>query len=133
MNITNRIQRSIANKGTDVFLRSDFGRFGSAAQISRALDGLQTSGKLVKLGMGVYAKAIPSVLSGKPIPVKPLEVLAPQVLKKLGVTVTASRLTKAYNAGQSTQVPTGVVLNTGKRRIGRQIGFNGKLVQYERA
>lgn len=132
MNIANRIQRSVSNKGADVFLRSEFERFGSAAQISRALSELQTSGKLVKLGMGVYARAMPSVLSGKPIPVKPLEVLAPQALRKLGVEVNASRLLKAYNSGQSTQVPTGVVLNTGKRRIGRQLGFNGKLVQYER-
>lgn len=132
MNIANRIQRSVSNKGADVFLRSEFEQFGSAAQISRALSELQASGKLVKLGMGVYARAMPSVLSGKPIPVKPLEVLAPQALKKLGVEVNASRLMKAYNSGQSTQVPTGVVLNTGKRRIGRQLGFNGKLVQYER-
>lgn len=132
MNIANRIQRSVSNKGADVFLRSEFEQFGSAAQISRALSELQTSGKLVKLGMGVYARAMPSVLSGKPIPVKPLEVLAPQALKKLGVKVNASRLLKAYNSGQSTQVPTGVVLNTGKRRIGRQLGFNGKFVQYER-
>lgn len=132
MNIANRIQRSVSNKGADVFLRSEFEQFGSAAQISRALSELQTSGKLVKLGVGVYARAMPSVLSGKPIPVKPLEVLAPQALEKLGVKVNASRLLKAYNSGQSTQVPTGVVLNTGKRRIGRQLGFNGKLVQYER-
>ena len=133
MNITNRILRSVSNRSGDVFLRTDFETFGSPAQISRALKELQSNGRLIKLGMGVYAKAMPSMLSGRSIPVKPLEVLAPQALRKLGVTVDASRLTKAYNSGQSTQIPAGVVINTGKRRIVRQLGFNGIQVQYERA
>jgi len=30
-------------------------------------------------------------------------------------------------------VPTGVVVNIGKQRISRKIGFNGKFLQYERA
>ncbi|MDB6001260.1 MAG: hypothetical protein JWP52_2959 [Rhizobacter sp.] len=133
MNITGRIKRSVSNCGGDVFVRGDFVRFGSTAQVGRALNELTTQGALVKLGVGVYAKAKPSVLSGKPIPAKPLEVLAPVALQKLGVKVQPSRLTQAYNDGQSTQVPTGVVLNTGRRRIARKLGFNGKLIQYERS
>lgn len=133
MNIVNRIQRSVANRNADVFLRADFETFGSPAQISRALTELQSKGSLVKLGVGVYAKAKSSVLSGKPIPIKPLEVLAPEVLKKFGVQVAESRQTREYNAGRSTQVPAGIVFNVGKRRIQRKLGFNGKLVQYERA
>ena len=74
----------------------------------------------------------PSVLTGKLIPAKPLEVLAPEVLKKFGIQVGQSRQTRDYNAGASTQLPSGIVLNTGKRRIQRKLGFNGKLVQYER-
>lgn len=133
MNIVDRIKRSIANRQADVFLRSDFETFGSQAQVGRALAALQRQGALVKLGVGVYAKAKPSVLSGKPIPVRPLEVLAPEVLKKFGVSVGESRQTREYNSGGSTQVPTGVVFSVGKRRIQRKLGFNGKLVEYERA
>lgn len=133
MNIVSRIQRSVANRNADVFLRADFESFGSQAQIGRALTELQSMGALVKLGVGVYAKAKPSVLSGKPIPIKPLEVLAPEVLKKFGVQVGASRQTREYNSGASTQIPAGIVFNIGKRRIQRKLGFNGKLVQYERA
>ncbi len=133
MNITDRIKRSVSNRRDDVFVRADFESFGSPAQISRALHELQAQGVLVKLGFGVYAKAKASVLSGKPIPARPLEVLAPAALQKLGVTTGAARLTRAYNSGRSTQIPSGVVLNIGKRRIVRKLGFNGKLVQYERA
>ncbi len=133
MNIVDRIQRSVANREADVFLRADFDTFGSKAQVGRALAELQRKGALVKLGVGVYAKAKPSVLSGKPIPIKPLEVLAPEILKKLGVQVGVSRQTRAYNTGNSTQIPSGVIFSVGKRRIQRKLSFNGKLVHYERA
>lgn len=93
---------------------------------------MQCVGMLVKLGGGVYAKAKPSVLSGKPIPIRPIEVLTPEVLKKLGIQVGESRQMREYNAGGGTQVPAGIVFNIGKRRIQRKLGFNGKLVQYER-
>lgn len=133
MNIVDRIKRSVANRNADVFVRADFMPFGSQAQVGRALNELQSDGVLVKLGVGVYAKAKPSVLSGKPIPIKPLEVLAPEALKKLGVQVGESRQTREYNSGNSTQIPTGVVFSVGKQRIQRKLGFNGKLVEYERA
>ena len=133
MNILERIKRSVANQGDGVFLRAEFERFGSPAQVGRALSQLTQGGALVRLGLGVYAKAKPSVLTGKPIPARPLEVLAPEALKKLGIAVTPSRLTQDYNAGRSTQLPSGIVLNTGKRRIARKLSFNGKAVQYERA
>jgi hypothetical protein len=133
VNIVDRIRRSVANRSDDVFLRGEFERFGSAAQVSRALATLAREGLLVRLGVGVYAKAKPSVLSGEPIPVRPLEVLAPQVLRKLGVPVRPSRLTRAYNEGRSSQLPAGIVLNVGNRRINRKLGFKGKVVQYEHA
>lgn len=133
MNIVDRIKRSVANRNDGVFLRVEFERFGSPAQVGRALTQLTNEGTLVRLGVGVYAKAKPSVLTGRPIPARPLEVLAPEVLKKLGIAVLPSRLTQDYNAGRSTQLPSGIVLNTGKRRIARKLSFNGKAVQYEHA
>jgi hypothetical protein len=133
VNIVDRIRRSVANRSNDVFLRGEFQRFGSPAQVSRALAMLTGAGLLVRLGVGVYAKAKPSVLSGEPIPVRPLEVLAPQVLRKLGVPVRPSRFTRAYNEGRSSQLPASIVLNVGNRRISRKLSFKGKVVQYEHA
>ena len=132
MKINDRIARSVAMKADMVFLRTDFERFGSASQVGRALEALLEKGALVRVGVGVYAKAKPSVLSGKPIPTKPLEVLAPRVLERLGVTAGPSRLVQDYNEGRSTQIPAGVVFNIGKSRITRKLGFNGVSVQYER-
>jgi hypothetical protein len=132
MNISERIKRSVANRKDGVILRSELKRFGSTDQVGLALRALVATGTLVRLGSGVYAKAKPSVLTGKPIPIRPLEVLGPQALTKLGVKFEQGRITKAYNSGSSTQIPTGVVLNTGDRRVTRKLGFNGKYIEYER-
>jgi hypothetical protein len=79
----------------------------------------------------VFAKAKPSSLSGKPIPVRPIEVLAPVALQKLGVKVKAGCAARAYNAGGTQQIPAGIVLDTGRRRITRKLGFGGRYVSYE--
>lgn len=126
-----RLKRAIALRKDDVFLRSEFARFGSPAQLSRAIRQLIAEGVLVKLGLGVFAKAKPSALTGKPIPVQPLEVLAPLVLQKLGVKVGASRAVREYNSGASQQLAAGIVLDTGRRRITRKLGFGKQTVAYE--
>lgn len=102
MIIEERIGRSIAKRKDDVFLREDFVKFGSEAQVSRALRRLVLDGVLVKLGVGVYARAKKSVLSGKAIPVKPVEVLAPLALRKIGVKIYPSQMTQEYNSGATT-------------------------------
>jgi hypothetical protein len=131
MVIEERLKRAIALRKDEVFLRSEFSDFGSPAQISRALRHLISTGVLVRLGRGVFAKAKASILTGKPIPVRPLEVLAPLVLQKLGVKTSAGRAVREYNAGDSLQLPAGIVLDTGSRRINRKLGFGGRYVVYE--
>lgn len=133
MNITGRIKRSIQCRSNLVFRPADFLPFGSVASVKRALKELTDTGVLVRLGVGIYARAKVSVLSGQPIPASPLEVIGPQALAMLGVQLQASRQTRAYNAGLSTQVPVGLCVNIGQQRITRKIGFNGKFLQYERA
>jgi hypothetical protein len=133
MNITDRIRRSVRGRTDLVFRPADFLAFGSEASVKRALKELTSIGILVRLGVGIYAKAKTSVISGKPIPAQPLEILGPQALAKLGIRPRQSLQTAEYNAGRTTQVPTGIVVNVGKQRISRKIGFNGKFLQYERA
>jgi hypothetical protein len=131
MKLEDRLKRSLTQRKDDVFVRSEFSQFGSQSQVTRVLKQLVAEGTLVKLGIGIYAKAKKSVLTGKPIPVRPVDVLASQALAKLGVAVGPSQLTKAYNGRVSTQIPAGTVLNTGNKKITRQIGFGGRFVKYE--
>jgi len=128
-----QVRRYIALFRSPVVLRSELRKLGySSSSLSAALHALIDQGVLVRLGSGIYAKAKPSVLSGKPIPVEPLEVLAPIALRKLGVKVQQARRYRDYNAGRATQVPVGAVVNVGRQRVTRKIGYNGKFVQYER-
>lgn len=88
-------------------------------------------GTLVKIGYGLYARATASPLSGKTIPTKNLPALGVEALERLNVEMTISSSAQAYNAGLSTQVPTGRVIAV-KGRISRKIGYDGKYVIFER-
>ena len=132
MILEERIKRAITMRKDDVFVRAELAGFGSEAQVSRALRNLIASGRIVKLGVGMYAKAKKSILSGNAIPIKPVSVLAPVALRKLGIDVYPSQMTKQYNDGATTQLPAGTVLNTGTRRINRKIGFGPQIITYEK-
>ncbi len=127
-----RVAERIARKKADVFLRADFKNLGDYDQVGRSLRRLVEKGKLVKIGYGLYARAAASPLSGKTIPKKNLPALAAEALERLNVEMTISSSAQAYNAGLTTQVPTGRVIAV-KSRISRKIGYNGKYVTFERA
>lgn len=131
MTLSERMKRSIARRRDDVFVRSEFAKLGSEAQVSRALKELVASGVIVKLGVGVYAKAKRSVLSGAAIPVRPVDVLAPIALMKLKVKLYPSKSARKYNSGETTQIPAGNVLNTGNKRVSRKLGFGKQTIVYE--
>jgi hypothetical protein len=133
MNLFARIVYAISIAESDIFLTRDFKSMGSSTQVNRVLRRLLENGSLVRIGLGIYARAKISVLTKKPIPVRPISVLAPEVFKRLGVEVCASRATQEYNAGKTTQVPVHFVVNTGNRRIRRVIRFGKQQVRYESA
>lgn len=131
LDIKARMVRSIALRKGEVLMRADFESMGSPSQISRALKSLVAAGKIVRLGYGVYAKARPSILSGKPIPRVTLEELAQETLQKLGAPAELGRAQAAYAAGKTTQVPVRTTFNTGQRRISRKITVGISTVRYE--
>ena len=131
LSVKERMVRSIALRKGEVILRTDFESIGSASQISRALKELIRAGKIIRLGYGVYAKARPSILSGKPVARVSLEELAQEALQKLGVPVQLGRAQAAYAAGKTTQIPVRTTFNTGQRRISRKITVGISTVRYE--
>jgi len=54
-------------KSKNVFIRDDFKSLGGYDQIGRALKELTKEGRLIKIGYGLYAKAIKSSLTGNPM------------------------------------------------------------------
>lgn len=122
----------MARKNSRVFVREDFKDLGGYDQVGRILRALENSGKLVKIGYGLYAKTERSALTGEIIPAAPLPTLAKEALDRLGVEFTPTALEREYNAGRTTQIPTGRQIAV-KGRISRKIGYGGAMISYEPA
>jgi len=129
--IEGRIFTRIARRKSNVLLRVDFVDLGGYNQVGRALLQLIRKGKIVKIGYGLYAKARISSLTGEILPVEPLPVLAREAMKRLGIKVSPTQAELDYQAGRSTQVPTGRLIGV-HNRISRKISYMGATVYYER-
>lgn len=130
--LKDKIHLRIKLKNDSVFLRKDFNDLGGYDQVGRALKELVRENKIIKVGYGLYARAEVSPFSGEVIPEKPLPELATEALDRLGVAIVPSRMEQDYNAGKSTQVPTGRLIGV-KGRVVRKIGYGGVNVSYERS
>ncbi len=126
-----QILKRIDRKRGDVFLRADFDDIGGYDQVGRTLGKLAKEGKLLKIGYGLYSRAIKSTFDDTLIPPKGLATLR-EALKRVGVETLPSRSMQDYNAGRTTQVPTGRVVGV-RQRVRRKIGYNGFTLSFERA
>src|SRR6266852_5247823 len=97
--LRDRIETRIARKRDDVFLPREFSDLGGEDQVLRVLRGLVRAGHLVRLGYGVYGRAVPSRLSGQPMLNSPHGFIgaARQALDKLGVQWEPTESERAYN------------------------------------
>jgi hypothetical protein len=126
-----RLLKRIGRKRGDVFLRADFEDLGDYDQVGRALRTLVRKGRLVRVGQGLYSRAVPAPSDGRPIPNKGFRAMAAEALGRLGIETAPTRLEQAYNAGRTTQVPSGRVVAVNKR-VRRKIGYDGIYVGFER-
>ena len=128
-----RVEARIARKRDDVFLPREFADLGGEDQVLRALRGLVREGRLVRLGYGVYGRAILSRLSGKPILYSPngFNGAARQALTKLGVKWEPTEAERAYNEGRSTQIPVNPVVRV-KGRFSRRLRDGNTELVFER-
>lgn len=126
-----RIMKRIERKRADVFLREDFKDLGGYDQVGRILRLLVRQGKLLKVGHGLYTRAVETPFSDKPVPPKGLATLK-EAVQRLGIEIAKSRLEKDYDEGRTTQVPTGRVVAVDKR-VRRKIGYADISLSFERA
>jgi len=126
-----RLLKRIGRKRGDVFLRADFVDLGGYDQVGRALHQLVRQGRLLKIGYGLYSRAIKSPFDDRLVPPRGLSTLR-EALKRVGIETLPSRSLQDYNAGRTTQVPTGRVVGV-RRRVRRKIGYNGIALSFERA
>jgi hypothetical protein len=129
-----KIQDRIARRaGEDVFLPREFADLSGETQIVRALHALVSDGKLIRLGYGVYGRAIVSRLSGETLLYAPggLSGAARQALDKLGVKWEPTEWERAYNERRSTQIPARPALRV-KGRFSRRLSDGHTELQLER-
>lgn len=128
-----KIEARIARKRDDVFLSREFMDLGGEDQVLRALRKLVKDGRLVRLGYGVYGRAIRSRLSGEPIlyNTNGFAGAARQALNKLGVEWEPAEAELAYNEGRSTQVPVNPVVKI-MGRFSRQLRYGNTELIIER-
>ncbi len=65
--LKSQIETKIKRSRKNVFLREDFEKLGGYVQVGRALNTLIKCGALLKIGYGLYAKAIENPLTKKPM------------------------------------------------------------------
>jgi hypothetical protein len=116
-----------------VFLPREFADLGGEDQVLRALRGMVSDGELVRLGYGVYGRAVVSRLSGTPIlnSATGFAGAARQALSKLGVAWEPTEAERAYNEGRSTQIPVNPVVRI-KGRFARRLRYSGAELVVER-
>jgi hypothetical protein len=118
-----KIEKRIARRRReDVFLPREFADLGGEVQVLRVLRNLVRNKRLVRLGYGVYGRAVVSRLSGEAILNSANGFLgaARQALSKLGVAWEPTEAERAYNERRSTQVPVNPVVRI-KGRFSRRL------------
>ena len=118
-----RIRDKIRKSRRMVFLRDDFAALGGYDQVGRVLRQLEVQGRLVRIGKGLYAKARPNRITGKPMLAAPggFDQAAKEALNRLGVQWEPASAEKAYQAGR-THIPARVVVRV-KGPFHRQIAY----------
>ena len=131
--LRDKVETRISRKRDDVFLPREFGDLGGEDQVLRVLRGLVRDGRLVRLGYGVYGRAVVSRLSGKPILYSPNGFLgaARQALTKLGVKWEPTEAQRAYNEGRSTQIPVNPAVRI-KGRFSRRLRYGNTELRLDR-
>lgn len=131
-----RYKNSFKNKMLDyiskklsytVVLRKDVEHLGSPRQVSRGLKALVGDGELVKLGLGVYAKARPSEYLDRPVIRSGFTEACIEALERLGVSWEASQAVKDYNEGKSQQVPARFEVRL-KSRFRRKLAYGNRVL-----
>lgn len=118
-----RLKSKIRKSSRSVFLRKDFESLGGYDQVGRALRHLVEQGRLVKVGQGLYAKARPNRVTGKPMLSAPggFDQVSKEALRLLNIDWRPARSENRYQAG-STQIPANTVVYA-QKGLNRTIAY----------
>ena len=103
---------------------------GSSARVDAALGSLVKEQKLIRIGMGVYAKTI-ELRSGQRVLPRDFSLIAEEALVRLGVDFELHPVIVEYRAGLTDQVPVRLVVAP-RQRVARKLSVGRLSVKYVR-
>ncbi len=136
--MTKRYKNSFRNRVLDyieetpgiVVLRKDVESLGDVRQVSRALTALIEDKLLVRISLGIYAKARTSKYIDDVVIRGGFTDACIETLKRLGVSWEPSQAIKDYNEGRSQQVPARFEIRL-KSRFRRQLAYGEQKLKME--
>src|SRR5690348_16562513 len=101
------IEQHVQNQpeGT-IFFPDDFAAFGSSENVRKALERLQTSGKLTRVSQGIYVRPRHNPYIGEVLPTA--EEVAAAIAKRDRARIVPTGTTALHALGLSTQVPMNI-------------------------
>ncbi len=114
-----------------VVLRKDISDLGSYRQISRVINKLIEEKKLVKIGVGIFAKAYLSKYSNTPLIKNGTDSTLRAALKRLDIAFEPGSAEKEYNEGKTTQMPVRNIVRL-QNRCRRRIGYKNSELIFEK-
>ena len=103
---------------------------GSSARVDAALGSLVKEQKLIRIGMGVYAKTV-ELRSGQRVLPKDFSLIAEEALVRLGVDFELHPVIVEYRAGLTDQIPVRLVVAP-SQRVARKLSVGRLSVKYVR-
>ena len=92
---------------------------------------LTREGVLIRIGQGLYVRAVVSPVDNRPALPKSHNTLAQETLKRLDIPIAPTSMERCYNGDRTTQVLAGRVIGV-RKRVCRVIGFDGYSLKFER-
>lgn len=125
-----KIRNRVKNIKSNVILRKDVADIGNYRQISSGLKRLVDQKELVRIGLGIYAKAYCSNFKDIILIKGGVDVTLREGLDRLNVKWEPSRDEISYNQGKTTQVPVKNIVRL-KSRCRRKIGYHKSVLIFE--
>ncbi|MDR5775112.1 hypothetical protein QCE81_25130 [Caballeronia sp. LZ002] len=122
MNLDSKLSISLKKRAGNVVLRRDLSGLASASHLSTAIQHQIDDGRLVRLGAGIFAKAVPDSAGKARLAVR-LEILLLEVFDKLGVHVIGLTIRRERDRAVC-------LVDIGTNRTQRKLGWDGIQVQY---
>jgi hypothetical protein len=126
--IVQQVKRSVARQSSDVVLRKDMMRFGSSARVDAALSFMVSSGRLAKVGAGIYAKTA-LLEDGKRVVGADAWSVFFEALKKLDLDFEVHPVVRQWLDGETEQVPVRLIVKT-KKRVSRKMSVGPSNLYY---